>query len=274
MTKPPHYLIESIGFRDATASGTEKVVPREFLAWAEKDLASPGARGRGNALSNVKKALHARLDELISRTHVPFTNDWKPRLVTTDLKLEITRELGVGHEGIVDLITAIRNNYEHGYIVPTFREIKAYLNAAQLWVEKTYEAYDAPFLGVVNLPLQGIGRGPRKANGSVITNASFGKPEKVLCFINSRKVVLTILKDGRSEERAFRSFEAKEMLRLEAPYIKRLRSGTSSLTLDEASLQDLLERYRLWLKKTLAKGVQQGAPANAGSTNAPPASVN
>ena len=251
------YLVKSIGVSETTASAVHKVTPREFLVWAKQDLASSGMRGRGNALSNVKKALHARLDEIIRRTHIPFAKDWNPRSVSTEQKLDIIRTLGIGHESIVDLITLIRNNYEHEFVVPEFREVKAYLHAAELWLENSYKSYDTPTLGFVNLPLQRLYLDSRKPNGSAIKEVKFVKPEKVLCFLNSRKMLVTIHVDGTTEEKQFRSFTKDEMLRLEAPYIRRSRAETFHTVLDEGSLADLLERYRLWLKETIGESAQR-----------------
>ena len=67
--------------------GSEK-----FLAWAKTDLKGSEKRARGNALSNIKKAIHSRIDEIINSTHIVYAKDWDPRIGTVD-KLEILKKL-------------------------------------------------------------------------------------------------------------------------------------------------------------------------------------
>jgi hypothetical protein len=120
---PPESLVllSVVGLFEEESPPSEKTRPSEFLSWAELDLQGTDKRSRGNALSNIKKALHSRLDEIICKTHVRFTRDWDPKRVTTPQKLEIIRALDIKHEAVIDLITSIRNQYEHDYIVPEVR---------------------------------------------------------------------------------------------------------------------------------------------------------
>lgn len=247
MTRTKHYVVKVIGLIEPTKSITSKVSPKEFLSWAEKDLATSDKRARGNALSNLKKALHARLDELIERTHLRFTNDWDQRYVTTDRKLEVIRKLGIKHEAVVALITSIRNDYEHAYLVPNLKVVKAHLGAAELWLEKSYESYDFHPVAFGDLPLTGICVEMRDPNQSVIRTVSFGAPEKVSYFWNSKRKLITLNPDGRIVEKAFKTLAWKEMLRIEAPLIKTYYSTTSRSDYNQASLTDLYRRYSRWL---------------------------
>jgi hypothetical protein len=70
-----------------------------------------------------------------------------------------------------------------------------------------------------------------------------------LFFWNSKKGLLKVKPDGVEEWADFESFNSKEILRLEAPYIRRVLTGGSRLGLNEESLTDLLECYRRWLKE-------------------------
>src|SRR6266566_9261738 len=130
MLPPTHYIAEIVGLTEPESILPGRVKPQEFLAWAERDLSSGDERGRGNALGNVKKALHSRVDEIIAKTHVRFTSDWDLKRVTTERKLDVIRQLGIQHEAIVDVMTSARNEYEHDYIVPTARIVRAHLHAA------------------------------------------------------------------------------------------------------------------------------------------------
>lgn len=257
MAKMKHYLYAVIGLNEPSATRAAKVSARDFLSWAGKDLKSHDKRARGNALSNIKKALHARLDELISRTHVPFSRDWNPRQVNTDRKLQVIRKLGIKHEAIVGLITDIRNKYEHGYVVPPLKVVQAYLSMCELWLDKTYEIYDFSPIVIANLPITGISCGAPKANGSVVTMAKFDEPTKVSFFRNSKKTLVTLQPDGNVDERRFKDFTAQQMLQFEAPLIKNYFSADSRAAFNQASLTDLFGRYRRWLKRYLVSSAQR-----------------
>ncbi len=267
---PPstHFITEIVGLYEPESNLSARVKPQQFLTWAEKDLSPGDTRGRGNALGNVKKALHSRVDEIIAKTHVRFTSDWDLKRVTTERKLDVIRQLGIQHEAIVDVMTSARNEYEHDYIVPTARVVRAHLHAAQLWIEKSYTAYEFHPIGFAGLPLVGIGAGARRPNGSALARVMFGEPQPVLFFWNSKKQLLTVKADGVEECRDFKSFDTKEMLRLEAPYIRRmLAGGTGGTALNEASLRDLLERYRRWVKGDyVRKGEEWILPSDGAGT--------
>src|SRR5450759_3401261 len=213
MASSTHFIADIVGLNEPESESSDRINSKEFLAWAETDLAAGDKRGRGNALGNVKRALHSRIDEIIAKTHVRFTRDWNPRQVKTERKLEILRELGVQHEAIIDVMTSDRNNYEHDYVLPQPRPIRAHLHAARLWLEKSYTAYEFWTIGFVGLPLLGISGAVRKANASGLGWVKFGKPQPVLFFWNQKKKLLKIRADGDEECQDFKSFDTKEMLK-------------------------------------------------------------
>jgi hypothetical protein len=247
MPKPRHYICPVIGQFLPKGNSKAKVSPREFLSWAMKDLKSNDKRGRGNALSNIKKALHARLDEIIDRTHLRFSNDWNPRNVTTNKKLEVVRKIGIKHDAIVDLITKIRNDYEHGYIVPQLTIVRAHLETCELWLGNSYDNYDFQPVAMAGLPLIGISSGTPKANGSDIKSTKFDVPTKIEFFWNSKKKLVTIHPNGKVYERMFKEMTAKQMLQVEAPLIKKYCTSDSRSAFNQASLTDLFNRYKRWL---------------------------
>lgn len=245
MPSPTHFITRIVGRNEAEPSDSRRVAPKEFLAWAEKDLAAGDRRGLGNSLGNIKKSLHSRIDQVIAKTHVRFTRDWNPKRATTEQKLDIIRELGLQHEAIVDFLTSVRNDYEHDYVLPTARVLRAHLHAAQLWIERSYAAYEFHPVGFADLPLLGISGGAKRPNGSSISMAKFGDPQRVVCFLSAMKCLLTIHPDGTEETVEFRSLDIKGMLRIEGPFIRDALAGGCSVAADEASLMDLLDRYRV-----------------------------
>src|SRR5438552_14088133 len=103
------------------------VAPAEFLSWALTDLKGSGRRNLGNALGNIKRALHGKIDELVGRTRVQQCHDWKNRNTPTDDKLEVLKSLGIEHRAVLKLITESRNDFEHTYLLPSLTEVQAYL---------------------------------------------------------------------------------------------------------------------------------------------------
>lgn len=101
-----------------------QVKPMEFLQWAKSDLNGGDKRSRGNALGNIKKAIHSRIDEIINKT------------ITTEKKLKILKDLGIGRGDIANIITEHRNTYEHQYILPPLSTIRAYRDIAELWLNE------------------------------------------------------------------------------------------------------------------------------------------
>ncbi len=71
-----------------------QIRPKEFIDWAVQDVRAGGRRGQANALGNLKRALHARMDEIIEQTRVSAAADWPPRPTTED-KLAVLKKLGV-----------------------------------------------------------------------------------------------------------------------------------------------------------------------------------
>ena len=94
------------------------VSSQEFLSWAKSDLKGGDRRAMGNALSNIKKSIHSRIDEILSLSHLSFGKDWNSR-ATTDEKIALLKKLNIEHTSIVKIITKIRNTYEHQYILPS-----------------------------------------------------------------------------------------------------------------------------------------------------------
>jgi hypothetical protein len=253
MPSPIHFITKIVGRSEGELSDSHRVGPKEFLAWAEKDLAAGDRRGLGNSLGNIKKSLHCRIDQIIAKTHVRFTRDWNPKRVTTQQKLNIIGELGVQHEAIVDVLTSARNDYEHDYVLPNPRLVRAHLHAAQLWIEKSYSAYEFHPVGFADLPLRGISSGSKQPKGSSISMAKFGDPQRVVCFLPAMKSVLTIQADGTEETVEFRSLDFKGMLRIEGPFIRDSLAGRCRVAVNEAGIMDLLDRYRAWLRGRCAR---------------------
>lgn len=243
MNKPAEtYLTNFVCRLESCQPNPRKISPNDFLEWARLDFRSGGKRGLGNALANIKRALHCRIDELIRKTHARFTNDWTPILPTTK-KLEIIKKIGVEFGAVINVMTIDRNSYEHDYLLPKSRIIESHLDAAHLWLEKSYSSYDFRPLAFVHLPLRGIGSGNNKL--SLVT---FGKVRQAVFFCDSKKQIVQIGIDGKEVIQPYDSLDLAAMLALEGKYIRRVITEGSAVSLNESLLEDLLNRYRAHLR--------------------------
>jgi hypothetical protein len=68
------------------SSGKARILPSEFLDWVKLNVKAGGRRGIANALTNTKRALHARMDEILYSVRIRYANDWSQR-PDTELKL-------------------------------------------------------------------------------------------------------------------------------------------------------------------------------------------
>jgi hypothetical protein len=127
-------------------------------------------------------------------------------------------------------------------------EIKAYLHAAQLWVEKSYASYNFRPVGFANLPLAGIATGNRKQNGSQISFVNFARRQEALYFCNRTETLVKIHPDGSTSENPYKSWTMKDMITLESPHIRTSSNHNALVAVDQPSLDDLCQIYIQWLK--------------------------
>ena len=124
------------------------VTPREFLEWENLDLKESDNRARGNALGNIKKSIHCRIDEIIYETSITFGKNWNAH-INTYQKLEILKDIEIKYSAVVELITDERNRFEHDYALPDRKKLDAFYDSADLWLEKSYSSYDLNRVGIV-----------------------------------------------------------------------------------------------------------------------------
>lgn len=116
------------------------VTPREFLDWAKLDLKINDKRSIGNAIGNIKKAVHCRIDEIIDHTHIRDCKGWNPQ-ANTPTKLVVLKKLGIKYAAVAGLLTTIRNTYEHSYQIVDYNKVEAYLDVAEMWLNISYQDY-------------------------------------------------------------------------------------------------------------------------------------
>lgn len=242
-----YYLINHIGLSERSIPNVNKISSKDFLDWAKTDLKGSDRRSRGNGIGNIKKVIHSRMDEIIAKTHLKYTNNWNPILLNTDGKLKILKKLDIKYTSIAGLITDIRNKYEHSYIIPSLQEIRAQYDTTELWLNDSYNSYDFNPIGLSNLPMMGIGlTSTRPNNLSYVNMVNFKGNESVLYFWNSKKVIMTVKKDGSITKKNYSDYTWEEMLLLEAPIIKKINKASSTTNLNQISMTDVYKKYLKW----------------------------
>lgn len=224
--------------------GDNVVSPHEFLQWARSDLKGSDKRNRGNAIGNIKRAIHSKLDEIVGYTYIRYTSDW-PLKPSTENKLEVLRQLGIEYRSIVKIITDTRNEYEHQYVIPDLDIVRAFYETAELWLNTLEAKYEVYPLGIAGLEVASFGWGGGKS-GERTTSLKFAAPSEVLYFDGPQRQLVQFYPNGTKEVNAFESYRCKDLLCIEKPYIFALSNAVSQKTLSE-----IIERYEHWLKAHL-----------------------
>jgi hypothetical protein len=85
--------------------------------------------------------------------------------------------------------------------------------------------------------------------GNVFTTLTFGGVEDVVFFWNPKKTIVQIDTRGKKQTEDMRSKPWKEMLKFEAPFIKRALASSSRCTVNQASATHAFKTYERWLMK-------------------------
>lgn len=122
------YVWDWMGVRD------EPLSAEDYLSFAENDLRDGRtARHLVNALSNIKKALHIRLEDVC----LGFGARDLDRLKNFPGLINYARECGLVAPRVLDRLNAMRNAVEHDYILPTEPDVETFLDVAHLFLAAT-----------------------------------------------------------------------------------------------------------------------------------------
>ena len=201
-------------------SKTSQVKPNDFLKWAKSDVKGSDKRARGNALGNIKKAIHCRIDEIINSTHLSCANDWDWTKINTDDKLWILKKIGFDKTSIANIITKIRNTFEHRYILPSFDEDKAYRDTLELWLEDSYKKKILGRIGLFDLPIYEV----KEVDGKVKEIVLAQKYEGISYFWDTKKQYIKTSDDKSQEVQDLNEMSWKEVLNFEKGFLKALQS--------------------------------------------------
>jgi len=195
------------------------VSSQEFLSWAKSDLKGGDRRSMGNALSNIKKSIHSRMDEIFSISHITSSADWNNR-ATTEEKIALLKKFNVEHTSIVKIITKIRDVYEHQYILPSdANDIKAYYETTELWLNHSIKNLIKSRLGLINLPIYTV----ECDNNRIVTAIEFPKYVdrfNIVYFWEKNIMVAILTKDNRDQTIKMKEVAMAKYIEWEKKYLK------------------------------------------------------
>lgn len=112
-----------------------EIEANQFRDFAIEDTKIDTVHQRVNAISNVKRAIECRIDELLYAfcLHIKSENEkWNfPK------KIQVLGDLGVFAPRILQKINRKRNQLEHQYVKPTQEDVKDALDVATLFIGYT-----------------------------------------------------------------------------------------------------------------------------------------
>ena len=208
------------------------VTAREFLEWAKEDLKEESKRALGNALGNIKKAFHARIDEIISRTNVLHGNNGSS-IRNTPEKLEILKRLEMPFRTITQNITNERNTFEHDYILPDKNIVWGYHETAMLWLKSSYNDYDFEKVALVINP-----KGNKPVfdeNMNIINKCNFD-------FYWNTKKEIHEFKKGKFQTHKFSDYTWEDLLKFQKASIIRQYDSAPLMTLDQRAITNLYKK--------------------------------
>ncbi len=135
-----------------------ELTPWEFLSFARQDLEESSERGRINALSNAKRAIECRVDEVITLSHLKgIASRLKWGL---PYKLLVLKSLGMpAPEVLKGYISSKRNLLEHEYLRLNNPEETKYLaDITELFLSATDKYVEEGYISSVEITLRNEGQ--------------------------------------------------------------------------------------------------------------------
>ena len=108
---------------------------KDFLSFAFEDLKNSSHRGIVNTLSNVKRSIDCRIEELL----FCYCLQVKSKREHWDIpkKLEILAEIGILAPKILRRISTLRNRLEHQFEKPHLEKVEDAVDVGELFLEAT-----------------------------------------------------------------------------------------------------------------------------------------
>lgn len=106
------------------------VTPKEYLAYADRDLLNTDARGLVNALSNAKRAINCQITSLLTVLGLQSSGDLQT-------KLQRFEEIGILASRVSKKITRLERLLDNQFSKPSLEDTEDAIDIATLFVEAT-----------------------------------------------------------------------------------------------------------------------------------------
>lgn len=218
------------------------ISPDEFLKWAKQDIKGGDRRSIANALSNTKRAIHARIDEILYALRIQYANDWPNSPKTSD-KLEAIKKLKIIGTSNVALLTNRRNDLEHRYLLPPLGQVRADVETTQIWLAES-KSYLRPSVVLIGLPVTNIGSSSSAKTKKSTFNAKFAEPDKIEFYWDAKREIVTLSESGATSQK-YHCYSWKDLIRNQKqPYL----SNDNNIVVPSISIATrLYKAYEKWV---------------------------
>jgi hypothetical protein len=201
-----------------TRSDKSRVTSEEFLTWAQQDIKGGNNRGIANALTNAKRALHARIDEILYSVRVRYANDW-PDIPNTDTKLNVLKHINIITTDIANVLTNRRNDLEHRYILPPLAQVRADVQTCCLWLDSLKSHFTTQIV-IAGLPIKSCVQSPYVRTKKKKLNITIDSTQKILFFCDNKRKLIILKSDGTRNETSYNKFKWKELIKYQQPFLR------------------------------------------------------
>ena len=234
-------------------SSNSCITPEQFMEWAKRDLDGGDKRAAVNALSNVKRAVHAKVDEVLWALRVGYSRDW-PDQPGIDDKLKALRRIKVPTSAIVKVLTERRNWLEHRYTPPRLDDVRSDVEAADLWLERS-ASYPRSRIVIGNLPTTFFGTIHSSKRQKEGVRIEFTTPVRVTFFWDARRQVVEIQPDGSVVETPFANLGWKELIDAQRSFV--LSGGH---VVPGRLATRIFRAYEKWVREGKARAIKLSTP--------------
>lgn len=219
------------------------ISPTDFLTWANEDIRGGNPKNIANALSNSKRAIHARIDEILYALRIQYAKDWPPNPQASH-KLKAIKQLNIPGTSNVALLTKRRNDLEHSYLLPSLEQVRADVEIADMWLAES-KSYLKPAVVLIGLSVESIGFSSSAITKKSTFSAKFAEPDKVEFYWDAKRKIVTVSKNGDISQKNYHDCSWKDMIRNQK---KLYLSNDGSIVVPSISIATrLYKAYEKWV---------------------------
>lgn len=235
---------------DPPPSFQKHIHAEQFLAWAKQDIKGGGIRNAINALSNVKRALHARIDNVLWALRVQHSADWPDRPRVED-KFKVLKRVGISTTAIVKVVTKRRNSVEHKYVAPYLDDVRSDVESSEMWLNESGK-YPRNRIVIASLPCTLFSISLSAKTHRKTVKAEFKSPTGVvLFFLDAKQELVKVNADGSTSKHTFDSFNWRSLVDQQ----KKFLSDTSLVP--RSMVRQIFRSYEGWVNNGTPSSIKR-----------------